>query len=61
VTEWRLDLIYQEVCERLLFDPFPVGPDPLDLTDPASRPDGSWCEDRDPQADGQLSNADGHE
>lgn len=52
--------IYEEMTHRLLFDPLPVVVNPLDLTDPASRPDGSWCEDRDP-ANGEITNLDGRE
>lgn len=61
MAEWCDDSIYQEVCGRLLFDPLPIAPNPLDLTDPASRPDGSWCEDRDPAQEHGLTDGDGHE
>lgn len=52
--------IYDEMTHRFLFDPLPAAVNPLDLTDPASRPDGSWCEDRDPTA-GALTDLDGRE
>lgn len=61
MAEWRDAPIYQEVCARHLFDPLPAAPNPLDLTDPASRPDGSWCEDRDPRSDWELTDMDGRE
>ena len=61
MAEWCDDPLYRQISDEMLFDPFPVGPDPLDLTDPASRPDGSWCEDRDPTTDGSLTNQDGRE
>lgn len=62
VAEWIDDPIYREVCARHLVDPRGGPPNPLDLTDPASRPDGSWCEDREPVAvGGPLTDADGRE
>lgn len=60
--EWCDDPIYRQLSDEMLFDPLPSAVDPLDLTDPASRPDGSWCEDRDPAAaGGVLTDVDGRE
>lgn len=53
--------IYRRITDEMLFDPLPLASDPLDLTDPASHPDGSWCEDREPHADWELTDADGRE
>jgi hypothetical protein len=62
VAEWCDDSIYQQISDEMLFDPLPPAPNPLDLTDPASRPDGSWCEDRAPAtAGGPLTDVDGRE
>ncbi|MDN5852453.1 MAG: hypothetical protein L0K86_06315 [Actinomycetia bacterium] len=52
--EWCPDGIYRTLCDELLCDPLPE-PAPAD---PAGRPDGSWCEDRDPT---ELTDADGIE
>ena len=59
--EWHADLLFRQISDELLIDPFPPAVDPLDLTTPASRPDGSWCEDRDPRADWELTDMDGRE
>ena len=61
MAEWCSDAIYQRLTDEMLFDPLPRAVDPLDLTTPASRPDGSWCEDRDPRADWELTDLDGRE
>jgi hypothetical protein len=58
VSEWCSDPIFRRLCDEMLFDPLPPDIDPLDLTTPSSRPDGSWCEDRDPQS---LTDNDGRE
>lgn len=61
MAEWRDDPLYRQISDEMLFDPLPQAFDPPDLTTPAARPDGSWCEDRDPLADRDLTNRDGRE
>lgn len=63
-----LTAMYERLTGR--GNPAPVDADPAttmlpavehnDPTDPASRPDGSWCEDRDPAAEA-LTDLDGRE
>lgn len=61
MVQWHADLLFRQISDELLIDPFPRTVDPLDLTTAESRPDGSWCEDRDPRADWELTDMDGRE
>lgn len=71
MADWIADPIYREVVAHHSLDPLPFDPPPpgmvrygdhSDWFTPGIPPriDG-WCEDRDPQADWELTDIDGRE